>query len=218
MNHKKIDAALAPEVRHTDRVAVKRVMRRFGTVLLVVIGLAAGPLAPTAMAGQGRPVVQERSSFDDPSMQDEFLSEVCGISVFVASSGKEIFKLYSDDSIVVHFNSLTTFYSPETGETLIRTDAANFRSTGSEVFDPLTETLTIMFDDTFIGLPAKWSKPGEGVLLRDAGSVRFQGTVVLDVSEEEPVFVSFEEMRTIHGPHPELETDVLSMICGALGA
>lgn len=199
--------------------AARSTGRRFGTVLLLVMGLLVATLAPAALAGQGKPIIREKSTFADPLARDDFLSDVCGIEVYVEGSGRDTVNVYPDGSTVVHFGSTFVLHSPDTGETLYRKEAAKFRAAPeTEVFDPEAETLTISWDETFTGLPAKWSKRGEGVLLRDAGWVRFQGTVVLDVSGPEPEEVSFEEIVTVRGPHPELETDVLAFICDALGA
>ena len=176
-------------------------------------------LAPAALAGQGKPIERVKSTFEEPLERDDFLSEVCGIEVYVEGSGRDAVNIYEDGSMVVHFGSTFILHSPDTGETLYRTEAAKFSAEPeTEVFDPVAETLTISFEDTFTGLPAKWAKRGEGVLLRDAGWVTFQGTVVLDVSGDEPEVISFDETITQRGPHPELETDVVAFICEALGA
>lgn len=194
-------------------------MKRFGTVSLLVMGLLVGTLAPAALAGQGKPIEREKSTFEQPLERDDFLSDVCGIEVYVEGSGRYTFNLFEDGSAVEHYGSTFIVHSPDTGETLYRTEAAKFNAAPeTEVFDPEAETLTVSFDETFTGLPAKWSKRGEGVLLRDAGWARFQQTVVLDVSGPEPEVISFEQTVTVRGPHPELETDVVAFICDALGA
>ena len=191
-------------------------LRWTSTAAVAVLGLL---LSTTpALAGQGKPEVRERYDFVEEEARDEFLSDVCGIDVLVSGEGKGTFTAYADGSVTDHFNTRFTFTSPDTGETLVRTDAATFRGQGEEVFDPDTQTLTITFRDEYYGLPAKWSKPGEGTLLRDAGIAVFDGTVVLDVSGPEPELVSFDEVITTKGPHPELDTDVLAFICSALGA
>ena len=192
-------------------------LRRTSVVTLAVAGLLVA--TTPAMAGPGKPDVVERYDFVDEEHRDDFLSDVCGIEVYVSGEGKGTFKAYPDGSITDHFNTRFVFTSPDTGETLIRTDAATFRGQGEEVVDAEAETVTITFRDEYYGLPAKWSKPGEGTLLRDAGIAIFDGTVVLDVSGDEPVPIFFDETITTKGPHPELlETDVLAFICSSLGA
>jgi hypothetical protein len=194
-------------------------MKRIFVVVAIAVTVLATNVVSVGAAGQGKPVFEERFSFDDPAELDVELSSECGIQILVSGSGKVAIKEYADGSSVVHFRTNNEFYSPDTGETLLRRDAATLRGFSEEVFNPEDEILTIMFDDTFVGLPAQWSKRGEGVLLRDAGSVRFQGTVVLDFSGgEEPIELFFEEMQTVRGPHPELDTDVLGFICEQLGA
>ena len=193
-----------------------RVLGRTSMIASVVVGLLVS--TTPAMAGQGEPEFRERYSFVEEQARDEFLSDVCGIDVYVSGEGKGTFTAYADGFITDHFNTRFVFTSPDTGETLIRMDGATVRAQGEEVFDPATETLTITFREEFYGLPAKWSKPGEGTLMRDAGIAVFDGTVVLDVSGPEPEVISFDETITTKGPHPELETDVLAFICSALGA
>ena len=196
---------------------MRRRLRRLVT-FISVLGLLV-VLAPAALAGQGKPIEREKSTFEEPLFRDDFLSDACGIEVYVEGSGRDIFNLYEDGSLVVHFGSTFIVHSPDTGETLYRTEAAKLSAAPeTEVFDPEAGTLTISFEETFTGLPAKWSKRGEGTLLRDAGWVTFQGTVVLDISGPEPEVISFEETITQRGPHPELETDVVAFICDALGA
>lgn len=190
-------------------------MKRLGIVVFVVMALVV--TAAPAMAGQGKPEFREKYSFVEEQTKDEFLSDVCGIDVYISGEGKGTFTAYEDGFVTDHFNTRFEFTSPDIGETLIRTDAATFRGRGEKVFDPEAETVTIMFRDEFYGLPAKWSKPGEGTLLRDAGIAIFEGTVVLDVSGPEPEVIFFDETITTKGPHPELETDVLAFICTELG-
>lgn len=193
-------------------------MKRFGMVALLTMSLVIASIAPALAKGQGKPVIREKNTFVEELHKEDFLSDVCGIDVYVEGSGRDTFNMYADGSVVVHFGSTFYFSSPDTGETLIRTDAATFRGQGEEVFDPIAETVTITFKDQFTGNPAKWRKKGEGVLLRDAGIAWFEGTVILDISGPFPVEIFFEETITTRGPHPELETDVLAFICEALGA
>lgn len=199
------------------RTTTRTSRRGLPVVALMVVALLLS--ATPAIAGQGKPEFRERYEFEEEEPhKDEFLSDVCGIEIYHLEESKGTFTAYPDGSITNHFNTRTVFTSPETGQTLIRTDAATMRGQGEEIFDPVTETLTINFRDEFYGLPAKWSKPGEGTLMRDAGIAIFEGTVVLDVSGPEEELISFDETITTKGPHPELETDVLAFICSALGA
>lgn len=189
-------------------------MRRL-IVVLSVVGLMVGAFAPAALA-KGKPIDRFKNSFEVSSELDEFGTEVCGIDIYMSGTVNEHVKVYGDGSMVIHFDERWEFHSPDTGETIYRTANANLRTQGSETFDPETGYLTINFNDTFVGLPSKWSKKGEGTLSRDAGTVTFAGTVVIDTATDE--LVSLEEDVTIKGPHPELTDDISPIICGALGA
>jgi hypothetical protein len=75
-----------------------------------------------------------------------------------------------------------------------------------------------MFEDTVRGVPFKWRVPGEGVVLLDAGTVTFSGTVVIDIATDE--VISFDvEITDMHGPHPSLtqpESETLEIFCAAM--
>ena len=189
---------------------------------LVIVALLAMAMVFVTMppAQAAAPEFQERWSFEE-THQDEMLTEVCGTDIYHSHSGNGKVKFYEDGRIVDHFNVVTTYWNPATGDTVIRQEAATFRGKGVETFDPETMTLTIEFEDTFVGLPSKYMKPGEGVLWRDAGKVTFNGTIVLDVSGDEPELISIDETLDIKGPHPELTSDfeiLIGILCGALGA
>ena len=189
-------------------------MRRLIVIVFVAFAMLAAGGTSVGAAGVGKPVAVEKFDRVFDSELDEFLTYVCGVEIWVGGHEKGTDNFYEDGSVRVHYNSTFEFHSPETGETMIRRDAANARVVGAETVDPETGWTTATFDELFVGLPAQWSKKGEGVLLRDAGQARFQGTVVFD---DEGNFVSFEETITTKGPHPELETDVLHFICDAMG-
>ncbi len=193
---------------------------RLGRLVIATLLAAAMVFVTMPPAHAAAPVFQERWTFEE-THHDDFLSEVCGTDIYHSHLGKGKVKFYEDGRIVDHFNVQTTFWNPATGDVVIRQEAATFRGMGVETFDPETMTLTIEFEDTFVGLPSKYMKPGEGVLWRDAGQVTFKGTVVLDVSGEFPELISFEEDLEMKGPHPELTTDfdvLIGILCGALGA
>lgn len=191
---------------------------RFVIGALLVLAMVVMTMPPAQAAP---PEFKERYSFEDPAHKDDFLSDVCGTDIYASASGKGTVKFYENGRIVDHFNVTTKHWNPATGDVVIRQEAATFRGMGVEVFDPETMTVTITFEDTFTGLPSKWMKPGEGLLWRDAGKVTFAGTIVLDVSGDEPELISFDETVDIKGPHPELTEDfevLVGILCGALGA
>jgi hypothetical protein len=197
-------------------------MKRSLIVMLLTLGVVVGTLGPAAVAGKKAPVLHERYGFEFEPEYDEFLSDICGIDVYVEGSGKGTLKLYEDGRIVDHYNATEVYFSPDTGERLIRQAAATYRGYSSEEFDEETMIATITYDDFYVGLPSKWFKPGEGVLLRDAGTLRALGTAVVDFSNpDEPVLISLDEEVMVKGPHPEWFLDFdefVALGCEALGA
>jgi hypothetical protein len=204
---------------HADEGEVE--MKRSLIVFVLTFGVVVGTLGPALAAGQGAPVVQERYSFEDGWYAD-FWSDVCGIDVFVEMSVKGKVKFYEDGAIADKVNVWQVFSSPDTGELLIFQSAHTYRTLAFEEYDEETGYTTITWDDSYIGLASKWYKPGEGVLMRDAGQLRGVGTAVVDFSNpDEPVLISLDEDVSVKGPHPEHFTefdDFVAMVCAALGA
>jgi hypothetical protein len=196
-------------------------MRRLGTALVVVALVATA--ASTAMAaGGGRPLVQER--FDDRFVEDPdlFVLDVCGVEVRTEFHFWGTFTLYADMTARTHFNDDIVSTDPATGEVLlVERNAGNvFSDPVVEIIDEDAGTLTVMFEDTFRGVPFKWRVPGEGVVLLDAGTVTFNTTLVIDLATDE--IISFEEtLSDLHGPHPSLtlpESESTNIFCEAMGA
>ena len=192
---------------------------KMGLVVAVVVATA----APAAWAaGGGTPLVQER--FDDQFVEkpDPFVLEMCGVEVRVEFHFWGNFTLYPDMTARTHFNADITATDPDTGEVLlVERDSGNvFSEPVVEIIDEEAGTLTVMFEDTVRGVPFKLRIPGEGVILLDAGSVTFTGTVVIDLATDE--VISFEEtFSDLRGPHPSLtmpEDEIFDLFCGALGA
>lgn len=196
-------------------------MRRLGkTILAVVVLLAAA--APAALAaGGGQPLVQER--FDDRFVEEPepFVLDACGVEVRAEFHFWGNFTLYPDMTARTHFNDHIVATNPATGEVLLveRNSGNVFSEPVVETVDEEAGTLTVMFEDTFRGVPFKWRVPGEGVILLDAGTVTFTGTVVIDLATDE--VISFEEtISDLHGPHPSLslpESEIIALFCEALG-
>jgi hypothetical protein len=196
-------------------------MRRFGTALVVVALVATA--APAALAaGGGRPLVQER--FDDQFVEDPELSvlDACGVEVRTEFHFWGTFTFYADMTARTHFNDDIVSTDPATGEVLLveRNSGNVFSEPVVEIIDEEAGTLTLMFEDTFRGVPLKWRVPGEGVVLLDAGTVTFNATLVIDLATDE--VISFEEtLSDLHGPHPSLtqpDSETLDIFCEALGA
>jgi hypothetical protein len=194
-------------------------MRRLWTALVVVALVATA--VPTALAaGGGRPLEQER--FDDRFVEDPdlFVLDVCGVAVRTEFHFWGSFTLYPDMTARTHFNTDIVSTDPDTGEVLLveRNAGNSFSEPAVEIFDEEAGTLTLMFEDTFRGVPFKWRVPGEGVILLDAGSVTFNTTLVIDLDTGE--VISFEDtLSDVHGPHPSLtDSERLEIFCEAMGA
>ena len=197
-------------------------MRRLGTVVLAMLLLMA-MAAPTALAvGGGKPIAQER--FDDRFVEDPdlFVLEVCGVEVRTEFHFWGHFTLYADMTARNHLNTEIVSTDPDTGQVLfIERNAADvFSEPTVEIVDEEAGTVTVMFEDTFRGLPLRWQIPGEGVILLDAGTVTISGTVVIDLATGEEIS-SEVAYSDVHGPHPSLDqsdSEWTEMFCGAMGA
>lgn len=197
-------------------------MRRLGRMALVVAVLVAAAAPAALAAGGGKPLIRDR--FDDRAVEvpDPFVLEVCGVEVRTEFHSWGHFTLYPDMTARVHFNDDIVLTDPDTGEVLLveRNSANVFSQPVVEIIDEEAGTLTVMFEDTFRGVPFKWRIPGGGVILLDAGTVTFTGTVVIDLATDE--VISFEEtISDLHGPHPSLsqpESVTVEIFCDALGA
>jgi hypothetical protein len=196
-------------------------MRRLGTALVVVALVAT--TAPGALAaGGGRPLVQER--FDDQFVEDPdpLVLDVCGVEVRTEFHFWGTFTFYADMTARTHFNDDIVSTDPATGEVLLveRNSGNVFSEPVVEIIDEEAGTLTLMFEDTFRGVPLKWRVPGEGVVLLDAGTVTFNATLVIDLATDE--VISFEEtLSDLHGPHPSLtqpDSETTDIFCAAMGA
>jgi len=196
-------------------------MRRLWTALVVVALVATA--VPTALAaGGGRPLEQER--FDDRFVDDPdpFVLDECGVEVRTEFHIWGTFRLYPNMTARNHFNTHIVSKNPDTGGVLlVERNAGNVLSEPVvEIIDEEAGTLTVMFEDTFKGVPLKWRVPGEGVVLLDAGTVTFNQTLVIDLATDE--VISFDEtLSDVHGPHPSLalsETERTDIFCGLMGA
>lgn len=194
-------------------------MRRLSRTALVVVVLVAAT-APAALgAGGGKPL-QEK--FDDRFVEepDPFVLEICGVEVRTEFHFWGNFTLYPDMTARTHFNDHVVSTDPDTGEVLlvVRNSGNVFSEPLVETIDEEAGTLTVMFEDTFRGVPLKWRVPGEGVILLDAGTVTFTGTVVIDLATDE--IISFDEtISDMHGPHPFLtqpEDEIIALFCEAM--
>ena len=197
-------------------------MRRFDRTALVVVVLMAMAAPAALAAGGGRPLVQERFDEEFVEEPDLFVLEVCGVEVRTEFHFWGNFTLYPDMTARTHFNDDIVTTDPDSGDVLLieRNSGNVFSEPVAELIDEEAGTLTVMFEDTFRGVPLKWRVPGEGVILLDAGTVTFTGTVVIDLATDEVIF--FEEtLSDLHGPHPSLtqsDNETTDIFCEAMGA
>ena len=116
-----------------------------------------------------------------------------------------------------HVNQKVVFSNPANGAKLVERDAFTIFSK-PEVIIPNETTVTLMSSNTFKGLPLRWMQPGKGVLIRDAGQVTFDVTLVIDLDTGD--VISFEEeISNVKGPHPFLDLtdeEFADIFCGAL--
>jgi hypothetical protein len=197
-------------------------MQRFRRTALVVVVLVATAAPAALAAGGGMPLVQER--FDDRFVEEPepFVLELCGVEVRTEFHFWGNFTLYPDMTARTHFNDEIVSTDPDTGDVLLieRNSGNVFSEPVVEIIDEEAGTLTLMFEDTFRGVPLKWRVPGGGVILLDAGTVTFSATVVIDLATDE--VISFEEtLSDLHGPHPSLtqpDDETTDIFCEAMGA
>lgn len=181
----------------------------FAGVLLTAISVAAS-------AGQPQSVDKDRGS-DGPFI-DPVLTNWCGTEILVTFEWKTKTTYFDDGMNRLHVNYDWIMFNPANGATVIETGAFNVTTPPvMELVDENLGTLTLIFEETTMGVPLKWRQPGVGVLLRDAGTVNFQLTLMFDLSTEELLDESFS--ADTNGPHPSLfmsEPEMADIICGAL--
>lgn len=153
---------------------------RRGFALLVV--LAAGAVALPAGASARPPVFFTDSG---TNVVDEFLTELCGTEIRITYTYSDKTVFFDEDSEFPHMH-LAKFRATITGPggSLIEREAWREYDTGDSA--------------TFTGLPFRMLSPDGGVVIRDAGFVRF----------------TEDGIDVVHGPHPSLfeEFDVCSYL------
>lgn len=177
--------------------------------MLLACTLAAVLAAPTAAA---QPYVERFSNAD--SGQDDVLTEACGAPITMAWSQRGTYIQYADGSIRIHVNFQATYSGP--GGSAQEQGAYTIHGSPVTVtIDEVAGTLTETFTDRHTGLPVKGMIPGSGMIVRDAGSVTFDVTVVFDLESGD--FISFSSVpRDVRGPHPSLDRDLIGELCDVL--
>jgi hypothetical protein len=157
---------------------------------IVAAGLLALTLPGTTLAA--KPVAQFHDHFTD-----SFSANVCEIDVDITVVVTDNFYLYADDSFKDTSSVRQTFTNPANGKSVLISSAGQV--VGTAVIDEDAGTIT--FITSFLGLPEKIQTSHGRVLLRDAGIISFADTFDL-VSGD---FLGSEV--TMHGPHPEADSD-----------
>jgi hypothetical protein len=171
-----------------------------------------------ASAG-GKPQFTEKFEDSGGPFLDPFLSGLCGFDVLFQFHQKGKFTVFADGTARVHYNFRFIYSNAANSRVLIETASANqITLPNMEIVDEDARTVTTIFSDTFKGLPFKWYQPGTGVLLRDAGQVTFNGSLVSDLDTGD--FIAFtQDVTNVKGPHPSLflsEAETTAIACGAL--
>ena len=181
-----------------------------------VFGFGAIAFASFALAGP--PALMEKFEDSGGPFLDPVASANCGFEVLYTFQEKGKFTASEDGSYRLHRNSTIVFINAQTGTELIETSTLNL--TGPPVLELVDEdqqTITLIYFDTYTGIPFKWLQPGTGVLLRDAGRVTINLSLVFDFDGN---FISLsEEFTGVKGPHPSLfmsNSDYIALGCGAL--
>jgi hypothetical protein len=199
-------------------------MKRVSVVAIMALGL----LAATMPAAHAKPVkdgirVKHTHQFEDPFFAD-FLEVECGVPNLRVDVIEKVNLWEAEGRVFGHVGVKARVTNTDTGQWAVQSFSIqidqNFAETLSD--DGL---LTITFDDTYTGLDTKWHAPGQGVIVRDAGSINFVGEVVIDTTIEDgdPLVSIMEEIIT-KGPHPWVAEqgggptpEQGAAICGALG-
>ncbi|MGI9604938.1 MAG: hypothetical protein ACR2P0_02245 [Acidimicrobiales bacterium] len=189
----------------------RRFIGPFAAIILLASVMGVAPAAADA------PVFTER--FEDSfSFPNEDYSDGCGVPVESALTIRGHFKMYEDGTFRVHENGRIVHTNDDTGEEVYETWAANFA-----VSEEVTENgpnVTIVEDVTATGVPIKFSAKGIGVIARDAGTITFRNTIVLDFSLPGDPLVSFDqEILSEGGPHPLFDgiNEEGPALCDAIG-
>lgn len=177
-----------------------------GLALAVMVGLLATPVAAARPFHERfvNTVSEEHAQFTD----------LCGTSIWSDSTERGNFIEYDDGSILFQVSFNATY----TGPGGVIQDRSSWVVHGTPVVievDEVAETRTESFTDRFTGLAVMWLVPGSGVLVRDAGSVTFDVTLVFDLETDELISVT-QVTRDVKGPHPFIEEDFFDDACEVL--
>ena len=190
-------------------------MRR-SRILAVLLGMLLATASMSAVGGQ--PLFMDKVGGSEGPFVDPVLLDWCGTEILITFDWKGKITVFDDNTTRQHINYDWIMFNPANGSTVIESAAFNWITPPvMELVDEELGTLTWIFEDTFIGLTHKWRQPGVGVLLRDAGTMTFQLTLVFELNTMELLDESFNIMA--NGPHPFTfmsDPERAEIICGAL--
>ena len=151
------------------RLAQRQLRRGFAVLVLLAAGAVALPTGAAA-----RPPVPFTDS--GTNVVDSFLTELCGTEIRITYTYSDKTVFFDEDSEFPHMRIAkwsATITGP--GGTLIEREAWRVYETGDSV--------------TVTGLPFRMLSPDGGVVIREAGFIRF----------------TEDGIEVAHGPHPALE-------------
>jgi len=184
-------------------------LRVLWTFLLAVMSISAFGAQPISM----EKLQESEGPFIDPVLLDW-----CGAEILITYNMKGKVVVFDDLTARQHINYDWTMFNPVTDKSVIETGAFNVTTPPvMELVDENLGTLTLIFEDTLKGLVFKWLQPGVGVLLRDAGVISYQLTLVIDMDTGDLIDEDFNILSK--GPHPYSfmsQPDGAAIICGAL--
>jgi hypothetical protein len=166
---------------------------------IVAAAILALALPGTTLAA--KPIAQFHDHFTD-----SFSGNVCEIDVDITLVVTDNFYLFADDSFKDTSSVRQTFTNPANGKSVSVSSAGQI--TGTALIDEDAGTIT--FVNSYLGLPEKIQTTHGKVLLRDAGIITFADTFDLATDE----FLGSEV--TMHGPHPEADSD-FAAFCEVVG-
>jgi hypothetical protein len=184
-----------------NRARTRRNYTRTSLGLAAAAACLVGLTATPAAAAKPFENVTER-------VTDTFEEEICGIDVdttisfvdhYLARTGPNGFPLFQSSG-----HGTTTWYNPETGLSVTVNNSGGFKDLS--VTDNGDGTITVITQT--VGVPEEITLDDGTVALKDVGRVVF--STVLDYNgtpeADDDIFIS-QEVLSISGPHPELESD-----------
>ena len=175
-------------------------MRAFARLRLAALGLVALAAALALPGGvlAAKPEVNrftEAYSFTIPADENP-----CGVDILVAGEFQVVEHLFFDEDgnlvkVIANVNDAWT----ETGPAGTVRGQASYSATTTDIVDTAEGSSWV---DTFRGAPIKFSAPGFGVIVRDAGNLSVARSLVLNDPDDPSDDEFTQAIVSEHGPHP----------------